>query len=128
MNNRTVRKRLLDLADLLGRVPPKKFDMTSWARNLPPDMDPANEEQCGTSACALGWATTLPWARKLGARLDREAGVVTNLSECPDSTIAELFGHNLFLDAIFYGDICTPKKKATQIRKFVVKRFPARKP
>lgn len=57
-------ERLLQLADFLEtRVPESKFDMQWWIRDkddllrLP---DPAELfEECGTSACALGWTAVL---------------------------------------------------------------------
>lgn len=44
-------KLLLQLADLLETVEPKRFDYSRWFRN---------DAKCGTVACALGWACTLP--------------------------------------------------------------------
>lgn len=60
------KKRLLKLADLLYKLPPKRFYYGSWVGEHwlgKPDLS------CGTSACALGWATTVPSFRKLGLQL-----------------------------------------------------------
>lgn len=40
------KERLLKLADFLDTVPAEKFDLRTW--------------QCGTTACAVGWACTMP--------------------------------------------------------------------
>lgn len=59
------RKLLTILRDFL-RDPPKHvvehFDMETWGEG--DDM-----HQCGTAACALGWATTIPEIRKAGLRM-----------------------------------------------------------
>jgi hypothetical protein len=47
------KKRLLKLADLLDTVPVKRFTLRIWAT---PGF---TETDCGTAACACGWATTI---------------------------------------------------------------------
>lgn len=76
--------RLLLLADALRhRIPPEKFDLTSWRFSPPPaadeDDDPnenATDDDlrhaCGTTACAIGWACALPEFKEEG--LSWEAG------------------------------------------------------
>lgn len=45
--------RLLKLADFLESVPPERFNLRRWADvGFSPD-------NCGTAACAIGWATTI---------------------------------------------------------------------
>jgi hypothetical protein len=57
--------RLLKLADFLDKVPPQRFNFASW-------VDGNGWEQglldvgCGTTACALGWATAIPEFQALG--------------------------------------------------------------
>jgi hypothetical protein len=46
-------RRLMLLVDLLRQVPETKFTYHQWATEL--DLN-----TCGTAACALGWATTIP--------------------------------------------------------------------
>lgn len=48
MNSLTAeqRKNCLKLADVLEAIPEDRFDMAEWGR----------ESECGTTACALGWA------------------------------------------------------------------------
>ena len=50
------RKKLLALADLVEKVPSKKFNMEVFATLDRAEEGPA---ECITAACALGWATTL---------------------------------------------------------------------
>ncbi len=56
---------LLKLADLLDSLPPERFDYCMWAGS---DWAPGTGLSCGTTACALGWATTIP---ELGLELRR---------------------------------------------------------
>lgn len=63
-------KRLLKLADRLESVPRKQFDMaTYFTETYGPEPD------CGTAACALGWACTMPEFKRLGLglKLDYES-------------------------------------------------------
>lgn len=54
--------RLSRLADFLDTLPPERFDFGTWASD-------ADINQCGTTACALGWATTIPEFQALGLQL-----------------------------------------------------------
>ena len=51
---------------LRTKVNPDRFDMEEWAGEIK-NGKPA----CGTSACALGWATTIPSFRKAGLRMTK---------------------------------------------------------
>lgn len=51
-------------------VPEEQFDYNQWVGN---DWGGRADLSCGTSACALGWATTIPSFRKLGLRLQRDS-------------------------------------------------------
>ena len=62
------RKLLLELADFLKELPPERFDYESWVGR---DWQGAPDLSCGTTACAAGWATTLPSFQKLGLQLVR---------------------------------------------------------
>ena len=116
-------RNLLKLADFLeNQVPAKRFDMGDWASG--PDLSTAPE--CGTSACALGWATVaFPRVLKLVPRSGYSAYVTRRSDGADDDTIiADMFGigQELLRGAageIFYGRNCTPKTKAKQIRKLV---------
>lgn len=56
---------LLKLADVLDKVPGHMWDFSTWVDGPGDLADPA----CGTTACALGWATVMPEFRDLGLRL-----------------------------------------------------------
>lgn len=60
--------RLLKLADFLETVPEGRFDFGHWAGE---DWRGAQDLSCGTSACAMGWAPSIPEFAALGLRLAR---------------------------------------------------------
>lgn len=49
--------RLLRLAAFLDTLPPERFDYRTWVGR---DWQGKADLSCGTTACALGWAMTLP--------------------------------------------------------------------
>jgi hypothetical protein len=62
------RNRLLKLAAFLRKLPRERFNYGLWVGHSwegNPDLS------CGTSACAFGWATTIPSLRASGLRLVR---------------------------------------------------------
>lgn len=59
-------RRLLVLARFLEKLPPKRFDFEHWVGH---GWKGAQDLSCGTTACALGWAATMPYFRRLGLRL-----------------------------------------------------------
>jgi hypothetical protein len=118
------KKRLLKLADLLEKVPPKNFNMDVYA-DAPEEA--TDRPICATSACALGWATTIP---EFGLDLVQSAGMFVLVREIAtgDYESAMWYGvsrraFDLSVDeakAIFYSDWnATPKQKAKQIRRMV---------
>ena len=64
MSNRIAINRLTKLKNRLNDVDYDDFNMEHWAEYIV-NGKPA----CGTSACALGWATTVPSLRRAGMRL-----------------------------------------------------------
>lgn len=52
-------QRLRKLADFLKTLPEAKFDIGDWATK---GFNPGNPEasQCGSAACAVGWACAMP--------------------------------------------------------------------
>ncbi len=66
-------ERLLRLADFLEKLPPERFD---YSMGVGEDWGGKQDLSCGTTACALGWAATMPEFRALGMRISRY-GVVT---------------------------------------------------
>ena len=63
------KRRLEAVAKKLDALPRERFDYGQWVDHSwkgNPDLP------CGASACALGWATTIPALRKAGLRLSRK--------------------------------------------------------
>lgn len=61
------KERLLKLADFLDTVPPARFRFDVWAHNKKGEEIKIGE--CGTTACAVGWATTIPEFAAAGLHL-----------------------------------------------------------
>lgn len=61
-------KRLLKLADKLETVPPNEFDLGFWF--MP---DNRNKKDCGATACAFGWACSIPSFKRAGLTRDVKA-------------------------------------------------------
>lgn len=59
-------RRLLVLVALLKTVPDERFDYNRWVGR---DWQGMPDFSCGTSACAGGWATTIPEFREEGLSL-----------------------------------------------------------
>lgn len=90
-------RRLLVLADFLDRLPWHRFDLTSWVGCA---WKGAQDLSCGTTACALGWAATIPEFRDLGLRLRRNGepggnGFPTVDGLDPYATASVIFGLTL---------------------------------
>lgn len=60
--------RLLKLAAFLEQLDPKRFNYRRWVGD---DWKGAQDLSCGTTACALGWAATMPEFQELGLRLEQ---------------------------------------------------------
>lgn len=67
--------RLLRLANFLDIVPRKQFD---YAVIVGENWKGKSDLSCGTQACAMGWAGSMPFFRRLGLRL-YEDGVGGNV-------------------------------------------------
>lgn len=64
------KKRLLMLADYLETIPKKRFNLALWADGEFCGLsEEPSHDKCGTAACAMGWASTLPAFRKAGLTL-----------------------------------------------------------
>lgn len=61
------------LAKFLRKVPAERFDMSYWGKVENGDLTGKTlclkRNACGTSACALGWATQVPSFKKAGLKL-----------------------------------------------------------
>ncbi len=66
ITQRTGDARLLRLAAFLRTLPRKRFNYNVWVGH---DWRGAADLSCGTTACALGWATTIPSLRRAGLQL-----------------------------------------------------------
>ncbi len=111
------KKRLLKLVKLLKTVPDKQFDFGSWVGD---DWKGKKDLSCGTTACALGWATTIPSLRKKGLRLFRGKedgkdhwdsygyvglrGSLLDAAKAPQEAAREIFG----LTSEEFGYLFTP--------------------
>jgi hypothetical protein len=145
--SKTHKRRLLKLATFLDELPENRFNYRHWVDKDTwkgkPDLS------CGTTACALGWATTIPEFRNLGLRLCRDEidiGAVegkllnkrTRIRETFENAAERIFGleydeaHFLFLgffnglktkDNILYfkgpKEVASAKEVAQHIRQFV---------
>lgn len=67
--------RLLKVTKKLDTLPPERYYHGSWVGN---DWGGRSDLSCGTTACAMGWATTIPSFRRLGLRLTPGHGIVIN--------------------------------------------------
>jgi hypothetical protein len=64
------KKRLLTLAKFLRTVPKKRFKMWTWATgDFCGKKNEPKHNECGTAACAMGWACTIPSFRRAGLKL-----------------------------------------------------------
>ena len=61
--------RLEKLHAFLGTVKPKKFFFGSWATDQNDRYREPDLNVCGTTACALGWAASMPEFRKRGLKM-----------------------------------------------------------
>ena len=61
--------RLEKLHAFLGTVKPKKFFFGSWATDQNDIYRKPDLNVCGTTACALGWAASMPEFRKRGLKM-----------------------------------------------------------
>jgi hypothetical protein len=62
------KERLLKLADFLETLPAERFRIRTWAS---PHFTPTD---CNTTACACGWATTIPEFADAGLKLEKDCG------------------------------------------------------
>ena len=70
INKQMRNDRLTTLANFLKTVPKQRFDFTRWVGK---SYQGKADLSCGTTACAVGWATTIPTFRQLGLFLQRSS-------------------------------------------------------
>lgn len=122
-------RRLLKLAALLRSLPRKRFDYSKWVGE---DWKGAQNLSCGTTACALGWATTIPSLRRVGLRMQQDSMggyVVLDGINSSDSWEAGAKVFSLSMEESEYlftldsdEDKSTPKQAARKIENFVKRR------
>lgn len=124
MISKKAQRRLLKLAVFLRTVPRKRFDYSVWVGT---NWRGAPNLSCGTTACALGWATTMPEFRRLGLRMSRSffGGGAVRLGRMGSISAAmtvfdidEEAVNDLFIPK-FDEDRATPKYVARKIERFV---------
>lgn len=106
--NRTVsNNRLNHLADFLDKLPKKRFDYSTWVGL---EWQGKPNFSCGTTACALGWATTMPRFRRAGLHLRGRTPAVPAMRMDPVGAGSLFFGvtydesRALFVGDPLYGD------------------------
>ena len=128
--------RLEKLHAFLGTVKPKKFFFGSWATDQNDIYRKPDLNVCGTTACALGWAGSMPEFRKRGLKLkwsdDNSMGWVELSNKDGGEPLmseyagAEFFGlsnheaDELFIPSFSNGQDRTPLPKyRRKLRKFI---------
>jgi hypothetical protein len=120
-------RRLTKLADYMAKLPPqarKHFRMSSWFDHSGADKHPIGRfitakdlSYCGTTACALGWAATVPSFRKAGLKVE----VAHTFSAHNESIARRFFGLDRNQVGEIFGALSkrTPKEWAKHCRKFL---------
>lgn len=141
--SKTTKDRLLKLCALLESLPKEAdqhFNMVDWFEHRGKrhkhgldDGDMIERKHltaCGTSACALGWATTLPYFRDLGLRMTyskEKGGVISfdGMSGVEGGVFPIAKAAFEMADeqqaVLFFRDIgaSTPKQWAAQVRQII---------
>jgi len=91
--------RLEKLYAFMGTVKPTKFYFGEWA--VAESEETANINACGTTACAMGWAGSMPEFRKRGLKLVWEKDIGSGYVEFVDRNGYKLFGEHA--GAKFFG-------------------------
>ena len=122
-------ERLLTLASFLDSVPWEQFDLESWF----------GENHCGSTACAIGWATRIPEFQEQGfsAKWNEPRYCMNGVAFSfgwhavwDFFQLSELEAEHLFWDSSCLGGIRidqTPSEVAGRIRDFVANGIPKEK-
>lgn len=92
----TPKQRLQTLANFLRTCAPEKFDLENW-RSAPHTLSPTDEDlnTCGTTACAVGWACSMPEFKAEGLYYNGHMPVYAPVDAQPLSywrAVEEFFG------------------------------------
>jgi len=125
------KRRLLRLALLLETLPRKRFDYGHWVGE---DWKGDKSLSCGTTACALGWATTVPSFGLVLRLSGPDSGGYVSLrgsrlgskGDEPEEAAMSVFGLTkeevFYLFYPYYSGLrfnASPKRVAKHIRDFV---------
>jgi len=129
------RRRLLMLAAFLRKLPRSRFNFHHW---VGPYWKGSQDLACGTAACAMGWAATIPELRRAGLRLVQTVqgiGHVVLRGQEPEDTYgsateraaaSKVFGitdddqfNRLFIPEHTLPGDATPKRVAREIERYV---------
>lgn len=132
------KRRVLKLVEFMEKLPPsanKHFDMDTWCshdgeahEHLQPgdSVSQSDVMTCGTTACAAGWAATMPYFRRLGLELRWDgfdaAMFVKGRRDTMFSEVPRLFDLDLQrAEELFAGTNTdkTPKAWAKRARKLI---------
>ena len=129
---KTSTRRLLKLANFLEQLSRERFDYAHWVGG---DWKGAIDLSCGTTACAGGWATTMPEFRRLGLFLNRfhDVALVGRTDHDPIYALSTVFkitdNQAFFLFSpgaeisqfawVAPSNTATPKQVAAHIRRFI---------
>lgn len=139
--SRKAKFRLLKLAEYMRGLPKETyphFSMENWFvhsgvhRHVPVDQVIKLEDitQCGTKACALGWATTCPYFRRLGLKMRaKQSGYgevcwndkSSSAHNVFEEIVQDLFDLDILAAQYFFRDIeaRTPKEWASKVERKV---------
>lgn len=71
-------ERLTRLRNFLrDNVKDERFNLATWAGNDKIEWGGLRDLSCGTTACAMGWATTIPEFQALGLKLVRQPDTIS---------------------------------------------------
>ena len=98
--------RLEKLYAFMGTVKPTKFYFGEWA--VAESEETANINACGTTACAMGWAGSMPEFRKRGLKLVWEKDIGSGYVEFVDRNGYKLFGEHAGAKSVSYTHLTLP--------------------
>lgn len=120
MNTKRITK-LIEFMAALPKSAEKHFNMSAWIKHdatdhshaFGKDINPKDIKNCGTTACALGWATAIPSFRRAGLRVYRPttwADIDTNIRNY--KTAESFFGLTEQQSYDLFGHQASPLRKA----------------
>lgn len=111
---------LISFMEKLPRAANKHFDMSHWFAHNGEHSIGAKEvtqkvlTDCGTSACALGWACTIPSFRKAGLRMP-----LNDISSTYVYADAFFDADSDLIERLFTMEVTTPKQWAKAAKRAI---------